>query len=81
MWQSLDVPRVVRRIAQRLAEFPDRRSQTVVKIHERVGGPDSLPELLADDEFPGTFEQYRQDLKGLLLQLDLYTSLAEFTGA
>jgi hypothetical protein len=49
----------------------------VVEIHEGVGWPQLLAQLFARDHLAGALEQQGQHLKGLLLQAQLRTILAQ----
>jgi hypothetical protein len=45
------------RIAHRLAQLGDRRVQATVEVHEGVGRPQLLLQLLAGDNFTRTPQQ------------------------
>ncbi len=75
----LDISRILRGIAQRGAKLLDRGVQAVLKIHERVGGPQPLPHLFAGNHFTRFLEQDGQDAKGLARQADTHTMLAQFS--
>ena len=53
----------------------------MVEIHEGVGRPQFAAELLAGNHFPGPFQQRRQYLEGLFLQLDFLSLTTQFAGA
>jgi len=52
----------------------------VVEIDKSVGGPKAGAELLAGDHLTRILQQDGQDLKRLLLDLDLLAVLAQFGG-
>src|SRR6476646_11548246 len=52
----LDVQRLIRGVAQYLAEFVYRRVYVGVVVDMRVGGPESLPQFLAGDDLTWLFE-------------------------
>ena len=49
----------------------------MVEIHERIGRPDLLPQIVARDNNPGIFKERDQDLKGLFLQTNSHAVLAQ----
>jgi hypothetical protein len=76
---GLDEPRILGRIAQRVAQLLDGAVQPGIEIDERIGRPESPSHLVARDGFAGAFDQQQQNLQGLLGELDPQTLLAELT--
>jgi len=74
----LNKTRILRRIAQRLTDFIDRFVESVVEVHDSVGGPKFRLEFLTRYHLAHALEQHRQDLKRLLLQFDLQAFPAQF---
>ncbi len=52
------------------ASAADGGIEPVVEIHERVGRPELLANLLARDQFAGALQQHDQDREWLVLQFD-----------
>lgn len=50
----------------------------MLKVHEGVGGPEGLAQLLPADQFAGVLQQNYEDLKGLLGQAETDTLLPKF---
>ena len=67
--QRLDEARVVGRVAERLAQLLDRRVEGVVEVDEGVGRPEPFAHRLAGDDLARAFQEHRQQLKRLVLQL------------
>jgi len=76
--QCLDKPGIVGGVAQRLAQFVDRRVQAVIKIDESIGRPDRRAQLFPGYYLAGMLQQQREHMEGLLLKLDPYALLAQF---
>ena len=66
--QRFDVARRLRRIAKRFANPGDCIVQAVVKIDERVRGPNSGLKFLAGHNIAGTFQQDLEHLQRLATQ-------------
>jgi hypothetical protein len=49
----------------------------MIKVDECVRWPKLLMQLVPRNHFAGVFQQYRQDLKGLVLQLDSQPAFSE----
>jgi hypothetical protein len=64
----LDIARAIRGIIQRTAQAVHGCVEPVIKVHERVCGPDSLLQFLATYNFSWPFEERLQNLQRLLLQ-------------
>jgi hypothetical protein len=58
----------IRVITKCLTQFLDCCVQAVIKINERVGGPEALPEFLAGHEFTGMLEQHFENPNRLTVQ-------------
>jgi hypothetical protein len=69
--QGLDVAGLLRRIAQCVAQSFDRRIKADIEIDKRVGGPKLLVKLFPGYQLARVFHQHGQDLKGLIVKLDL----------
>jgi hypothetical protein len=54
--------------------------QSMIEVHEGVGGPNSLPKLLLGHDLAGVFDQDCENLEGLLLELDPDSPFAQFSG-
>jgi hypothetical protein len=52
----------------------------VLVLDNRAVRPQHADDLIMRDQFAGAFQQQLQNLKRLLLQLDLGTVAAQFTG-
>src|SRR3954468_20168814 len=76
--QCFDESRILRRIAQRIAQFTDSAIDCVVEIDKRAAVPEFFLNLLPRDYFAGAFEQEKKDLKRLLLDFDAYAALPKF---
>ena len=57
------------RISERPPDLFHGGVQTVVEVHERVGWPEPLAQILASDDVARSIQQRRQYLRGLLLEL------------
>ena len=77
--QRLHKPRVLRRVAQRLAKLVHRYSQAVVEVDGRVGAPKLNLQGLPRNHFPRMLEQHGQQLEGLALQAYPHTGAAQFS--
>ena len=75
--KGLDEARILRRITQRLADLVDGFVEPVVEVDEGIRRPKRLLEFLSCDHVAHVLEQHRQDLKRLLLELDLQALLAK----
>jgi len=53
----------------------------MVEVHEGIAGPDSSLQLLAGNYFAGSFQQGREDLERLLLQLQLSAVFQQLAAA
>ena len=78
--KSLDKTRFLGVIIQGFAQSLDCIVQALVKIHESVRGPDSLLQFSAANYVTRPLKQGQENLKGLNLQFDTETALAQFTG-
>ncbi len=70
-WYRLDVERVLRILAQRGAQFFDRRVDAVLKIDAGPIRPEFLANLFSRHKFACPLEQEGKDLEGLFLEHDL----------
>jgi hypothetical protein len=52
----------------------------VIEIHERVRGPERLPQFLAAHDFAAMLDEQREDLEGLLLQANPRAALPQLAG-
>jgi hypothetical protein len=75
--QSLDQAGFVGGVPQDLPQAVHCGIQAVVKVHKGVGRPQNLPQLLAGDQSPGTFQQHFKNLEGLPWQTKPHSVLAE----
>ena len=78
--QRFDIAWTGRRIAQHFPKLVHGGVETVVEIHEGVGGPEFLAQLLASHHVASALQQQSQNLKRLLLQTKLGAVLAQFAG-
>ena len=53
----------------------------MLKVDERVAGPQPLPELVTGDDLAGPFEQRDQEIEGLVGQVQPAAGLAQLTRA
>jgi hypothetical protein len=65
-------------VVEGLTEFVDGSVQAVVKVHEGVGGPESVTELVPLDHLARTFQKNLKNVKRAVLKLDSYPILAKF---
>jgi len=65
------------RIAERLPQPVHRGVQPVVEVHERVGGPEVLPQFIAADDIAATAQQEQKDVEWPAAQLQRAALLAE----
>jgi hypothetical protein len=79
--KGFDEARLIRFVVQGLAQFLDGRIQAMVEIHEGVFGPKPLAKLFSRHYLAGLLQQHGQNLKGLVLKLDLVAVLVKLTGA
>jgi len=73
---GFDIAWTLRGIAEGGAQLGHGFVEAAIKIDERVGRPKFVAEFLAGYDFPGMFQQKRENLEGLLLQLDSNTAFA-----
>jgi hypothetical protein len=66
--QGLDEAGIIGRVAEGVTQAVHRRIQSVVEIHEGVGGPEVLPQFVARDQIAGTRKQVGQDVERLATQ-------------
>src|SRR6266446_5613317 len=64
-------------IAQGLSQAIGGSIDAVIYIYEGVRRPKFLPEMFPGDDLTWMFEQKSEDLKSLLLELDLHPLLAQ----
>jgi len=64
-------------IAQGFAQPIDGGVDAVIDVHKSVRRPKLLPELLPGDDLARMFQQKFQNLKRLLLELDLHPLFAQ----
>src|SRR6516165_1978815 len=60
-----------------MAQLFNSRVQPFVKIYESVGRPQLSPKFLTRDYFAWPFQQHRQNLKRLILNVDQNTAAIE----
>src|ERR1700688_741480 len=78
---GFDIAWTFRGIAEGGAQLGHGFVEAAIKIDERVGRPKFVAEFLAGYDFPGMFQQKRENLEGLLLQLDSNTAFAQLRRA
>ncbi|HEY8549672.1 MAG TPA: hypothetical protein VIL35_06945 [Vicinamibacterales bacterium] len=78
--QGLDEARGLGGVAERVAQPPDRGVQTMLEIDERVVRPETFPERFARHQLAGLFEQHREQLQGLLLEVEPRARLPQLAG-
>src|SRR6266849_11037518 len=74
--QGFHESRIFRRITQRLPQLIYCLIQAMIEIDERVGRPKLAAQFLPSNYLAGLLQQHRQNLKRLLLKLDLYALFA-----
>src|SRR3954465_7582504 len=77
----LNEARVRSGVAQGVAQLIDGGVEAVIEVHESVGGPEALAQILPGDHFASPFKQRDEDLERLLLQTDFAALAEEFAGA
>src|ERR1700680_2340116 len=77
--KSLDEPRSLRGIVQRLAEPVHGFVQSEIEVHESTGGPESLDQFFPRDHLSRALQQSRQDLEGFFLKNNVVSIGAKFT--
>src|SRR5712692_7873593 len=65
------------RIAQSVTQPLDCRVQAHVEVHEGIRRPELLLEFFSRDDLTRMLQQQRQDVKRLVLKLDLQAVLAQ----
>src|SRR5580692_2391299 len=78
---GFDIAWTLRGIAEGRAQLGHGFVEAAIKIDEGVGRPKFLAEFLAGYHFPRMFQQKRENLEGLLLQLDSNTAFAQLCRA
>ncbi len=76
--QGFNEPGILRLVSQRFALLLNGAVQAVIKINECVRRPKLLTQVLAGYDLSRSFQQNRQHLEGLFLQLDSDPALVEF---
>ena len=79
--QRLDEPRHIGRVPERIAQPANGSIQAVLEIDECLRRPQSLPQLLAGDEFAGTIQQRLENLKRLIGEIDPDAGLPQLARA
>jgi hypothetical protein len=79
--QGFDEPRIFGRIPQRGPDLFDGRVEAQLRIHQGVFRPKLALQLLACQQLARSGYQQSQNLKGLLLQIDLDPALTQFSGS
>src|SRR5262249_1596641 len=77
---GLDEFRFIGGIAQRVAQSVDCAVEAVFKIYERARRPQFLLNLFSGDQLAGTSNQHGENFKGLIVQFQPNTMLAQFSG-
>ena len=62
-----------------IAQPANRSVETVIEVHESIGGPQAFAQLFPRHNFPGSFQQQGQDLKRLLLKTHLASVAAKLS--
>jgi hypothetical protein len=75
------VTRLFRRVLERIAQPLHSRVDAVLELHNRVVGPEFPTDLLTQQHFPRILQQIGKYSKGLVLQADLLTVLAQLAGS
>jgi len=73
-----DKTRSLRGIAEGFSNLVDSFVQPLIEIDKRVSRPEFFLQFFPRYDLAAVFEQYRQDLKGLLLKPNLQAVLAQF---
>jgi hypothetical protein len=76
---SFYVARLTGGIVEDASQLLDGCVEAVLKIHERIGGPEALLELFAGDNLTGVLDEQAKNLKGLRSNLNPGSKLEEFT--
>lgn len=76
--KSLYVPGFACRVLQDAPEFLDRSIKSLLEIHECLFRPKQVVQLFARNNFPGAFDEYHKDLKGLRAELQFNAPFIEF---
>ena len=79
--QSLDEPRHIGRVPERIAQPANCGIQAVLEIDERVFAPKSLSQILARDQVAGMLQQRFENLKRLFGKTDPDTRLPQLARA
>jgi hypothetical protein len=69
--QGFDESRALSRIGQRVAQSFDRRVEADIEIDKCVGRPKLLVKVFPGHQLARLLKQHGQDLKGLIVKLDL----------
>jgi hypothetical protein len=78
---SFDKRWILCRVAQSIAQPADRGVQAVIKIDERIGGPQAVPYFFARDNLTLPLQKQSENLERLLLQFDPHAIAAQLSGA
>ena len=78
--KRLDEPRILGGIVEGVTQLADGAIQADFEIHERIGRPEHLLQLVAGHDFARPAQEELQNLKGLLREADLQPMPAEFAG-
>jgi hypothetical protein len=73
--------RIIGHVSQDLPEFLDGCVHPMLKINERVPGPEAKANFFPGDDFAWFFKKHCQYLVGLPLQLDSYTVATQLASA
>jgi hypothetical protein len=75
--QSLDEARGLGVVAEHNTQAVDCLIQAVIEINVEIVRPQSLSEVVANEDLAGTFPQCEERLKRLVLQFEPYAVLAQ----
>ncbi|SPF48845.1 hypothetical protein SBA4_40010 [Candidatus Sulfopaludibacter sp. SbA4] len=59
----------------------DGRIDPVIELHLGIIGPQTPPDLLAQNHLAGALQQHQEDLHWLFAQFDAYAVFAQLTGS
>jgi hypothetical protein len=78
---GLDKRRPVDIVAKKRPQPFDGRVETVLEVHERALGPETMEQFVPSDDVAWALEQGAQDLERLNLKLDAPPAFSQLSGA
>src|ERR1700724_772 len=80
-WQCLYKTWAVRGVAEGFAQPHHGIVEAMIEVAKGVTRPETIPQVFPGDEVSRFFQEHREDLKGLLGELETQTVFAQFAGS